>query len=160
MATVGPHGPTASYAPCVRRGGSFYIYISALSRHTGDLKQTKHASILFIEDEKGSKNLFARKQITFTCGGEAIPRESAEWSEIITLFEKTFGKLFGHIKPLKDFILFRLTPIEAIYVEGFGRAYRMNPALSNPLHIRGTEPGATVYQEETVALLDELVAKK
>ena len=57
-------------------------------------------------------------------------------------FEKTFGDIFSLILPLTDFTLFRLTPHEAIYVEGFGQAYRMKPDLSEAEHIRGTGPGA------------------
>jgi len=138
LATVGADGtPTASYAPFVKHGDNLYIYISELSKHTRDLVETKRASVLLIEDEKGARNLFARKRITFSCEVAWVPRTTSFFGEIMDLFGKTFGKIFNQIEPLQDFILFSLSPVEALYVEGFGKAYRLKRDLTNPIHIRG-----------------------
>lgn len=144
LATVGADGtPTASYAPFVRQGPNFFIYTSELSRHTKDMFDTRKASVLLIEDEVGATNLFARKRITLPCSVEIVEREeNVLWRHIMNLFEKTFGDIFGIIRPLTDFTLFCLVPHEAIYVEGFGQAYRMSPDLFESEHIRGTGPGA------------------
>lgn len=144
MATTSVEGrPTASYAPFVHHCNCFYVYTSALSRHTKDLKETPRASILLIEDEGTSTNLFARKRITFTCNVFSVPRDDEEWQEVMELFGKKFGEIFALIRPLGDFTLFRLSPQEAIYVEGFGRAFQMSPDLRNPVRIKGTGPGAS-----------------
>ena len=142
LATVGIDGtPTASYAPFIH-SDALYIYISALSRHTKDLHDTKKASVLLIEDETSAENLFARKRITFSCNVGVVERETSLWYYILSRFETTFGSVFGHIRPLPDFTLFRLKPCDAIYVEGFGQAYRMNPELTSAIHIKRTGPGA------------------
>ncbi len=142
LATARSGIPTASYAPFVHDGGAFYIYTSALSRHTRDLLERKTASVLLINDECASPNLFARERITFTCAASVVARENATWKSVMGRFEKRFGKLFQLIRPLADFTLFRLLPKEAVYVRGFGKAYRMKGDLSGPVHIRGTGPGA------------------
>ena len=149
MGTVGANGvPTASYAPFVRQGDNFYVYTSALSRHTSDLKETGLASILLVEDKMTANNLFARKRITFSCNVTIIERGSGKWQDIINLFGDTFGKRFDIIRPLGDFTLFCLTPTEAVYVEGFGRAYRMNAHLRSPVHIKGVGPRASALGDE------------
>lgn len=136
LATVGADGtPTASYAPFVRIGADFYIYVSEMSRHTNNLTESKKASILLIEDEDVSTNLLARKRITFSCNTEVIKRESDIWHIVIDCFRNSFGEIFEAVIPLTDFALFRLTPHGALYVEGFGQAYRIDPELLNASHI-------------------------
>ncbi len=146
LATISSDGiPTASLAPFVRKGTDLYIYTSGLSRHTQDMKSSPKVSALVVEDELLSKNLFARQRITFSCVTEILTRGGEEWQEIMTLFDQAFKETFEPIKPLRDFVLFRLVPFEVVYVEGFGRAYRMTKELAEPTHLRGTGPGAQAH---------------
>ncbi|HEY4519975.1 MAG TPA: pyridoxamine 5'-phosphate oxidase family protein [Candidatus Paceibacterota bacterium] len=129
--------PTASYAPFVREGTHFYIYVSTLSAHTHELRKTRKAGVLVIEDEEDAKNnLFARTRISCFCVATVVKREGEEWQRIMREFQMKFGKVFDMILPLQDFILFSLTPYETLYIEGFGRAYQMDADLSNPVHVR------------------------
>ena len=138
LATVNTQGvPTASYAPFISKGSDFYIYISTLSEHTKNLSTVAVASVLLIEDEGGAENLLARKRITLSCKASIIPRGKSEWRKLMDCFEKTFGTGFRIMRPLTDFVLFRLEPENATYIEGFGQAYRMNKDLSNAEHIKG-----------------------
>ena len=138
LATTNTRGiPTASYAPFISKGSDFYIYISTLSEHTQNLSTVAVASVLLIEDEKGAKNLLARKRITFSCKASIIPRGKSEWRKLMDCFEETFGTGFQIMRPLADFVLFRLEPDSATYIEGFGQAYRMPKDLSNAEHIKG-----------------------
>lgn len=137
--------PTASYAPFVQVKGCdyFFVYLSSLSQHTYDLRKTKRVGVLFIEDEvDAGNNLFARKRISCHCVSSVIERNSVAWREVMEEFQKKFGHVFELILPLQDFTLFSLCPHETMYVEGFGRAYRMMLGLQNPIHIRGTGHGA------------------
>ena len=148
LATTGMNGlPTASHAPFVRKDGNFYVYTSALSRHTRDMQQSPDVSVMIMEDEvAAAANLFARKRLTLSCVAHCVPRGVAEWQNVLDLFEIRFGKPFELIKPLGDFTLFRLVPTDATYVEGFGQAYRLNKDLEEPVHIRGTGPGAKAHK--------------
>lgn len=156
MGTVNKEGrPTASHAPFVWRHPFLYVYTSGLSRHTDDLKETGKASVLLAEDEAHCLNIFARIRITFSCSAISVQRENDEWREIMDLFEKTFKdtvfkgtqeKVVPHLRRLTDFTLFRLHPHEAIYVEGFGKAYQMTGDLRNPIHIKGTGPCASAFK--------------
>ena len=145
MATVSADGiPEASYAPFVRPDDNcFYVYVSALSRHTGNLDINRRVSVLFIEDERDVKQLFARTRLTFDCRAELIERESERWQTIMDMFQDTFGNVIELIRPLTDFKLFGLWPQSGIYVKGFAQAYRVSDAaIENVEHIRDAT-GAT-----------------
>jgi heme oxygenase (biliverdin-IX-beta and delta-forming) len=139
MATVSADGtPEASYAPFVRPDDNcFYVYVSGLSRHTSNLDATGRVSVLFIEDERDVKQLFARTRLTFDCRAELIERESKRWQAIMEMFQDTFGNVVELIRPLTDFKLFRLRPQKGIYVRGFAQAYRVSDAaIADIEHIR------------------------
>ncbi|MEK7090081.1 MAG: pyridoxamine 5'-phosphate oxidase family protein, partial [Patescibacteria group bacterium] len=142
--------PTASYAPFVPQFDlgrlRLYVYTSTLSQHTSDMVDSRKASALLLEDEQEAKNLFARKRITFSCDARHIVRQTHEWLYIMDRFRDRFGMDFDPIRALGDFVLFRLEPTEAVYVEGFGQAYRLNGELYNPVHIMGTGPGAKAHE--------------
>ena len=145
MATVNADGiPEASYAPFVRPDDNcFYIYVSGLSRHTSNLDASGRVSVLFIEDERDVKQLFARTRLTFDCRAKAIGREIVQWQVVMGMFQDTFGNVIELIRPLTDFKLFGLWPQSGIYVKGFAQAYRVSDAaIENVEHIRDAT-GAT-----------------
>lgn len=125
MATVSADGvPDASYAPYVRiDDNAFYVNLSDLSAHTGNLLATPLASVLFLQPEDDSKQVFARKRLGFDVETGVVERESQPWKQIMDLFERKFGDVAAMIRPLEDFKLFRLVPRRAVYVRGFAQAY-------------------------------------
>jgi putative heme iron utilization protein len=131
LATADAGGvPHASYAPFVRADdGCFHIYISGLARHTRNLQATGRASVLIIEDERGADQPFARRRLTLECSAEPIARGTPEWHSILDAFAAEFGEIMAPLRELPDFTLFRLTPQSAVYVRGFGQAYRLNGRL-------------------------------
>ncbi len=138
MSTVSAKGiPDASYTPFVRmEDDCFYVYVSGLSRHTTNLEATGLVSVLFVEDERDAKQLFARRRLSFDCRVELIPRDSAKWKDVMANFSRKFGDVIDVIQPLGDFKLFRITPETGIYVKGFGLAYRISGGnLDNFEHI-------------------------
>jgi putative heme iron utilization protein len=138
MSTVSAEGvPDASYTPFVRmEDDCFYVYVSGLSRHTTNLETTGLVSVLFIEDERDAKQLFARRRLSFDCRVEFIPRDSAKWKDVMANFSSKFGDVIELIRPLGDFKLFCIAPEFGVYVRGFGQAYRFTgAALENFRHI-------------------------
>ncbi len=127
MATVGSDGiPEASYAPFVDdEHANFFVYISELAKHTQNLKQTKRVSVLFLEAEDHTKNLFARKRLTYNCTVQLIERGTEHRSVTLQQFRDRFGQFVDTIEPLEDFLLFQLSPYEGNYVKGFGSVYRL-----------------------------------
>ena len=117
--------PNASYAPSVLDSdGFYYIYISKLSKHANNLLNSKNLSLMIIEDESKSKNLFARKRLTMNCKSSEIKRDSKNWNNKISLLENKFGESITFLKKLTDFHLFKIEPKDGLLVYDFARAFR------------------------------------
>ena len=131
--------PDASYAPAViDEDRNLYIYISGLSRHTGNIRATGRASALIIEDESLAGQLFARMRVTYACRAECIERGSSTWEAQMSDFTDKFGRLMHHLKTMEDFDLFKLVPQEGRLVTGFGRAFDLSgPRMEVIEHVRG-----------------------
>lgn len=138
LSTVSADGiPQASYAPFLMdENKTIYIYISGLSAHTANLKQTNRASILFIEDEAETTEIFARRRLTYECKAHPLPRDTTQWQTLIERFEQRFGNVIGLMKGLPDFQLFQLHPQTGQFVIGFGAAYRVKTDDLNSLEPR------------------------
>jgi putative heme iron utilization protein len=79
MATADKNGaPNASYAPFVQRTPWLYVYTSTRSKHTKNMTETTRASVMFIEDETRTRNVFVQERFTCQCRAEVVERESKE----------------------------------------------------------------------------------
>lgn len=128
LATVDQkNNPNASYAPFIQsKTKDFYVYLSSLAKHTHNLYHTKKASIMLIQDETTAEQIFARKRLTYQCQSTLLDRQDAEWTDAADQFEIKFGEIYQFLRSLPDFRMFRLTPYEGLYVEGFGQAYPLD----------------------------------
>ncbi|MBI65156.1 MAG: pyridoxamine 5-phosphate oxidase [Candidatus Marinimicrobia bacterium] len=124
--------PNSSYAPSVvDKNGDFYIYISELSKHTTNLLSNPLASLMIIEDESKTENIFARKRFTMNSKAVTIDRDSGEWNLKMDLMENKFGEPIKFLKTMTDFHLFKITPNDGLLVHGFARAFRfVGPGLN------------------------------
>lgn len=135
LSTINSDGtPHASYAPFVRDpGGSLYIYISGLSAHTQNLEQSGKASVLLIDDESETQQIFARNRLTYDCEAAPLERGTFDWDAIALRFESRFGNIIQMLRQLGDFQIFKLTPYSGRFVIGFGAAYDVDPQDPNQL---------------------------
>ncbi len=118
--------PNASYSPfVVDKWGNFYIFVSQLASHTQDLLVNPQASILLVQDEVETRQIFARRRISYQCDVEIVERENTDYLPMLEAMEKRFGNVMELLRTLPDFILFRLTPYQGQYVKGFGKAYKL-----------------------------------
>ena len=115
--------PHSSYAPFIENEHKFYVCISAMAKHTRNLLNNPTISIMMIEDESKSTNLFARKRVTFDVTATPIERNSLVFNGAMTLFGDKFGDSASIYVNLQDFQLFELVPIGGRAVFGFGEAY-------------------------------------
>ena len=119
--------PNSSYAPSITDSdGNFYIYISSLSRHTTNLISNSAVSIMIIEDESKSENIFGRKRFTMDAKASKVERDSDKWIDIINRMEKKFGETMKFLKDMTDFHMFKLEPQKGLLVHGFARAFRFS----------------------------------
>jgi heme iron utilization protein len=135
ISTVNEQGiPNASYTPFVIDDAkNIYIYVSGLSTHTKNIYANPHVSILFIEDEAKTKQIFARRRLSFDCTATLLERETDQWNQIVEKFQGRFGEIIEMLRSLPDFRIFQLTPTEGRFVIGFGAAYHISGDNLNQL---------------------------
>lgn len=128
ISTVNNEGlPNGSYTPFVMdESKNIYIYISGLSTHTQNLNVNPRASVLFIEDEAQTPQIFARRRLNYDCTAALIERETDEWKNIVDKFQARFGEIIEMLRGLADFRIFKLTPHNGRFVIGFGAAYHIS----------------------------------
>jgi putative heme iron utilization protein len=126
LATVSADGfADASYAPTIQYQGKFHLYISELARHTQNLFNQPVVSLLFMEPENEA-NVFRRQRSMIRCEARVISRDTTQWAIILDKYEEKLGKMMRHLRDMKDFHLFELTPVNATYVRGFAQAYQLS----------------------------------
>lgn len=115
-----------SYAPFLAFENGFYIFVSQLARHTGNMLGTGQASIMFIEPEAAAANPFARQRAIFDCAVEEIDQQQPYYEKILDLFQHRHGETVGILRALPDFHLLVLRPTRGQFVAGFGKAFTIN----------------------------------
>ncbi len=140
ISTVSQDGvPNASYTPfIIDDSKNIYIYVSDLATHTQNIHSVPKVSVLFIEDESQTPQIFARKRLNFDCEATLIARNSNLWQKIEMGFVERFGEIMQLLRDLPDFHIFQLKPIGGRFIVGFGSAYEVDTEdLNNLKHITG-----------------------
>ena len=115
--------PYASYAPFALGESCLFVLISEIAIHAINLQKKPIASILILEDEDTSDELFARKRVNYSVNAEQLVLGSDEWLHGVNILASRHGDRINNLSELDDFKLFKLKPSEGRYVKGFGRAY-------------------------------------
>ncbi|MDA0150573.1 heme utilization protein HutZ [Vibrio sp. LaRot3] len=127
LATVDADGrPNVSYAPFVQNQDGYFVLISEIARHARNLQVNPNVSLMMIEDEESSKQLFARKRLTFDAVASVVERDSEQWHQVIAQMTERFGEIIDGLSQLQDFVLFNLTAENGLFVKGFGQAYQVS----------------------------------
>ena len=128
MSTVDNEGwPLISYAPFVVDDNSFfYVFLSDLAKHTSYLRESGKASVMIIDDDNATAQIFARTRVIFQCDVIEMTRSSKTTERMLSKMEDRFGELLITLRSLSDFHLFRLSPKNGTYVMGLGKAYSIS----------------------------------
>ncbi|GMQ48979.1 heme utilization protein HutZ [Vibrio sp. 10N] len=127
LATVDQEGrPNVSYAPFVQNQDGYFVLISQIARHARNLEQNPNVSLMMIEDETESKQLFARKRLTFDAVATVVTRDTEQWQRVVSQMKERFGEIIDGLSQLEDFVLFNLKAEHGLFVKGFGQAYQVS----------------------------------
>ncbi|NAZ94833.1 heme utilization protein HutZ [Vibrio toranzoniae] len=127
LATIDEEGrPNVSYAPFVQNQEGYFVLISDIARHARNLKANPQVSLMMIEDEERSKQLYARKRLTFDAQASVVARETELWTQVIGQMQERFGEIIDGLSQLQDFSLFNLKAENGLFVKGFGQAYQVS----------------------------------
>ncbi len=127
LATVDAAGrPNVSYAPFVQNQEGYFVLISQIARHARNLLENPNVSLMMIEDEGTSKQLFARKRLTFDAVAMVVERDTDLWTQVIGQMQARFGEIIDGLSQLEDFVLFNLKVEQGLFVKGFGQAFQVS----------------------------------
>lgn len=128
--------PELSYAPYAKSvQGGFYIFVSELAAHTVNMRSRPVASVLFIQDERDSRNLYARERLSWRCAVREVGRDTEEYQAGLVLLTQAQGNMVDMLRGLSDFHLLMLEPQAGSYVVGFGQAFEVEPQTGMLVHI-------------------------
>lgn len=131
LATQSANGEAeASYAPYVFQDEAFHVFVSQLAGHTGNMLRHPQASVMLIEDEESSRNLFARLRLICQCRVSELDLQSPSANAILNTLQARCGNTVEMLRSLPDFHLLRLQPEGGTLVRGFGQAWRVNAGLA------------------------------
>lgn len=114
--------PQISYSPYVMLDDKIYIYISQIADHYKNIENNGNVSLMLIEDESKSKNLFARSRVSF----RGVAKKVSDVSESIkNQFEEIHGKDMMNVLYKMDFDFFEINLLGGRLVKGFGQAFEL-----------------------------------
>ena len=130
LATIDAEGnPVSSYAPFALVDWNFMVYLSYMAKHTKNLQDRKKASIMLIEDETASKQIYARTRLTINSEAVLVDKENPLFEQSLNALKERHGKVVEVLSEMTDFVLFELKPKSGAYVNGFGSAYFVDSNL-------------------------------
>ncbi|MDG2708638.1 pyridoxamine 5'-phosphate oxidase family protein, partial [Vibrio parahaemolyticus] len=105
LATVDAEGrPNVSYAPYVQNQEGYFVLISKIARHARNLLENPNVSLMMSEDEESSKQLFARKRLTFDAVANVVERDTEMWHQVVGQMKERFGEIIDGLSQLEDFV--------------------------------------------------------
>lgn len=127
LATVDSSGtPNVSYAPFVINNGEYQVLISTIARHARNLQEVPKVSLMLIDDESKSREIFARRRLTFDATSRLVERHSPEWESTIAALKARHGELVSDLASMMDFNVFSFKPEQGLFVKGFGKAFQVS----------------------------------
>lgn len=105
---------------------AFYIHVSKLGKHTGDMEKDPHVSLLFTEadDHRADPQTLARVSLQGTA--EIVLRVDSQYAQIKHTYLQRFPEAEQFFS-LGDFNLWRISPRGGRFVAGFAQAFNLVP---------------------------------
>jgi putative heme iron utilization protein len=105
---------------------AFYIHVSKLGKHTGDMELNPRVSLLITETDDGRADPQTLTRLAVHGIAEMISRNTPDYSRVKDLYLKRFPEA-EQLFNLGDFNLWKITPKSGRFVAGFGRAFNIVP---------------------------------
>lgn len=105
---------------------AFYIHVSRLGKHTVDMENDPHVSLLIAEadDRRADPQTLARVSVRGTA--EILQRTDPSYVQVKNIYLERFPEA-EQLFSLGDFNLWKIGPKAGRFVAGFGRAFNLVP---------------------------------
>jgi putative heme iron utilization protein len=114
--------PHCSYSTYIIKDNFFYIFISDIATHSDNLKSNPNLSLLFIDGEKDSTNIFARHRVSVSGISSMIEKHSQNYDDILDIFKQKFDSGMVDTLSSLDFNVYQIKPTKINTYFGFGEA--------------------------------------
>ena len=105
---------------------AFYIHVSRLGKHTGDMETDPRVSLLITEADDGRPDPQTLARVALRGSAEVLPRSAPDYTLVRYLYLQRFPEAEQFFS-LGDFNLWKITPRGGRFVAGFGRAFNLVP---------------------------------
>ena len=105
---------------------AFYIHVSKLGKHTGDMEANPHVSLLFMQADDHRPDPQTLARVTIQGMAEPLSRNAVDYARVKELYLKCFPEA-EQLFSLGDFNLWKITPKSGRFVAGFARAFNLVP---------------------------------
>ena len=105
---------------------AFYIHVSRLGKHTTDMENDPHVSLLITEVDDNRPDPQTLVRVSIRGMAEVLPRTGPGYSQVRKVYLERFPEAEQFFS-LGDFNLWKITPRGGRFVAGFGRAFNLVP---------------------------------
>lgn len=106
---------------------AFYIHVSRLAWHTQDLLKDPRVALLMTDADDGRDDPFTLRRLTLRAKASRIANDAAEFGFLKSAWLGRFPMQSINFE-LADFNFWRLAPLDARYVAGYGRIMNLSAA--------------------------------
>lgn len=103
---------------------AFYIHVSKLGKHTGDMENDPHVSLLLTEADDHGPDPQTLARVSIQGIATVLLRDDPNYIRVKTIYLKRFPEA-EQLFSLGDFNLWKVTPKGGRFVAGFGRAFNL-----------------------------------
>jgi heme iron utilization protein len=107
---------------------AFYIHVSKLSKHTGNMERNRHVSLLFTQADDHRPNPQTLARVSLQGMAETVTKTASHYERVRHIYLARFPEA-ERLFSLGDFILWRISPTGGRFVAGFGQAYHITPEV-------------------------------
>jgi putative heme iron utilization protein len=121
--------PEVSMVPVVAEpdGSAFYFHASALAHHTQNIQREARVSLMLSQPDDWGRDPQTLARIAVRGEARALPREGTAYERVRAMYVARFPESEAHFS-LGDFALYRVEPVAARFVAGFGRIFNLSAA--------------------------------
>jgi len=123
LASLGEHGPEATMAPFAIHEGNILLHLSALAKHTGNIKREPNIGIMICTPETTEGSPLALPRLSIQGTISAVEREEISTAKLAYLKNIPEAE---QLFTFADFRLFQFSPTSIHWVGGFGKARKLS----------------------------------
>jgi len=105
---------------------AFYIHVSKLGKHTADMENDPHVSLLITETDDQRLDPQTLARVSLQGIATIVPRSEPDYARPKSIYLKRFPEA-EQLFSLGDFNIWKIAPKGGRFVAGFGRAFNLVP---------------------------------